>query len=242
SSVSYANVTDRTAPTWDVPPVNQVVPYGESFSYQLEASDFSGIQNWWVNDTIHFTIVDGLITNITALDIGTYFINVSIEDIYGNTLFEVFTVTVNEINPPTWTMTPENQILDYGESLSYQLGASDPSGIGVWLVNDTSNFAIMDGLLTNLGTLEAGVYTLNVTVQDVYGNSLSVVITVTVLEPIITTTTPTTSTTPTSPTTPTSDTSTPTGGGSDMTLLLLGGIGAVIVIIIVLVVISKKKG
>ena len=41
SSISYANVTDTTAPTWTMTIEPQVVEYGESFSYQLGASDLS---------------------------------------------------------------------------------------------------------------------------------------------------------------------------------------------------------
>jgi hypothetical protein len=64
---------------------------------------------------------------------------------------------------------------------SYQLQASDPSGIGQWQVNDTAHFAISSGgLLTNATTLASGRYGVTVTVFDIYNNPLSVSFTVTV--------------------------------------------------------------
>lgn len=238
SCIAFITITvsDAIAPSWNMTIEPQVVEYGESFAYQLGATDISGIQNWNVNDTIHFTIVDGLITNITALDAGTYFLNVSIEDIHGNTLFEVFTVTVSDTTSPTWTMTPENQVLEYGESLSYQLSATDLSGIGMWYVNDTTHFSIVDGLLTNLGTLESGIYHLEITVQDIYGNPLTVLISVTVGEQPITT--PTTTTTTSETTTTTTPTGTP---DNTMMIVILGGVGAAIVVVILIVAMKKRS-
>lgn len=55
----------------------------------------------------------------------------------------------------------------------YQLTASDLSGIASWSVDDTTNFEITDGLLTNRTTLATGIYDLEVTVTDNEGNSLT---------------------------------------------------------------------
>ena len=74
---------------------------------------------------------------------------------------------------PAWIDLPENQVIEFGEELSYQLYASDPSGISQWTVDDTTHFAVVDGLVSNLVTLESGIYSIQVSVEDAYGNVVS---------------------------------------------------------------------
>jgi len=240
SSISYANVTDTTFPTWDVVPTDQVAEYGNHFMYNVSASDLRGIVHYTLNDTSYFSISDeGSISNTSLVPVGIHRLEVHAYDPSSLSCVVSITISVSDTTPPTWNMTIEPQVLEYGESLAYQLLANDLSGIGAWYVNDTVNFSIVNGLLSNLGTLEPGIYHLEITVEDIHGNSLTVFVTVTVGEPPTPTTT---STTPPTTTTPTSSTTTPPDGGPDMTLLLVGGVGAAILIIIVVVVISKKKG
>ena len=102
------------------------------------------------------------------------------------------------------------------------MSATDYSPLGTWSVNNTL-FSITDGLLTNASVLEPGDYRLRITVEDIYGNELSVDIWVHVLEP----------------------TTSGTGGGGlppeTMLLLVLGAGGAVVVIIIIVVLVKKKS-
>jgi hypothetical protein len=101
-----SNVADTTPPTWGVAPVSQTVVHGESFSYQLYATDISGIGGWSVNDTIHFHITgSGLITNATVLNVGDFFVNISVWDLYDNTVWLVIEITVIPYSPTT-TTTP----------------------------------------------------------------------------------------------------------------------------------------
>jgi hypothetical protein len=93
-------------------------------------------------------------------------------------------------------LTPTDQVLPYGQLLSYQLLASDPSGIDHYTVNDTVHFTIStggggSGMLTSIGTLTPGRYGLTVTAYDPYANHISATITITV-QPSTTTTTTTT--------------------------------------------------
>ncbi|MHA1480300.1 MAG: hypothetical protein ACTSQZ_02605, partial [Candidatus Thorarchaeota archaeon] len=153
-------------------------------------------------------------------------------------------VDVEDTILPAWVTAPDNQTLDFGEALSYQLDATDLSGIDSWNVNDTVNFSFVGGLLTNNTNLPSGAYPLLLSVNDTEGNTLSAVITITVLASTTTTTTTTTTTaTTTTTTTDTTDPTTPPPDGGDMTLILIigGAIGAVLIIIII-VVMQKKKG
>lgn len=104
---AFATVTDLTAPTWVSVPVDQDITVGESFSYQVTAIDSSGISGYAVNDTVHFQISDtGLITNKTDLDVGRYYLEISVWDNYGNALthvilIEVHSATTTPVTTPT---------------------------------------------------------------------------------------------------------------------------------------------
>ncbi|MHA2424709.1 MAG: hypothetical protein ACXAEF_07965, partial [Candidatus Thorarchaeota archaeon] len=63
----------------------------------VNATDSSGIDTatWSVNDTTNFAInTDGVITNAVPLAVGTYNIEVSIDDTWGNTASDTLTVVV----------------------------------------------------------------------------------------------------------------------------------------------------
>jgi hypothetical protein len=61
----------------------------------LHTIDLSGVDDFAINDTIHFTITrSGRITSIGLPAVGNYGINVVVYDIYGNSISADFTVTV----------------------------------------------------------------------------------------------------------------------------------------------------
>ncbi|TFG30129.1 hypothetical protein EU528_08670 [Candidatus Thorarchaeota archaeon] len=102
---STVTVVDTTPPGWVVVPTNQTIAYNEAFSYQLEVTDFSDIDEWIVNDTVHFSIVDGLLTNSTSLEVGYYRLNITVVDIYGNARTALITVFVTDIEAPPADLT-----------------------------------------------------------------------------------------------------------------------------------------
>jgi hypothetical protein len=176
------SVEDTKGPTWEQVPENKFLEFGESFSYDLNASDPSGISSWDLNDTTYFNIDnDGVINNVDQVSKGEYWLNVSVYDSYGFCLWDVIKITVEDANPPTWKETPTNQFLEFGESFSYDLNASDPSGINLWDLNDTTYFNIdNDGVITNVGQVPIGEHWLNVSVYDSHGLCLWEVIIITV--------------------------------------------------------------
>ena len=94
---------DAAPPRWEPAPSNKSIVLGEDFRYDLNASDFSGVDTatWAVNDTANFAIdSDGVITNIVDLAVGTYGLNVSVSDTGGFTRSATFTVTVESAAPP----------------------------------------------------------------------------------------------------------------------------------------------
>ncbi len=88
-------VQDTHAPYW-LEPWNHInITYGTPLHYDLNASDPSGIDTWWVNDTTHFAIdSSGVLSNATVLELGTYFVDVSVNDTFGNFLISSIRIIV----------------------------------------------------------------------------------------------------------------------------------------------------
>jgi hypothetical protein len=112
-------------------------------------------------------------------------------------------------------------VLAFGEALSYQLTATDLSGIATWTIDDTTNFEIIDGLVTNKAVLAPGGYHLNVTVTDNEGNSASSTFIVAVLES--TTTTPSQSV------------------PFDASIGIIAALVGVIVVLVIIIVVQNRK-
>ena len=87
-------------------PGNQEIQEGESFLLDLEASDYSGISTWWVNDTEHFMIDSGGdIDNATILTSGRYGIRVSVNDTSNYVSSVEFTLIVSTASSTSTTNT-----------------------------------------------------------------------------------------------------------------------------------------
>ncbi|TFG05071.1 hypothetical protein EU538_11710 [Candidatus Thorarchaeota archaeon] len=238
--------TDSEPPVWVEMPEDQWSEYGETLKYNLNATDPSGLDTWWVMPEIHFTVANGgLLENDTVLAVGVYSIIVYVNDTYGNTLSSSFTVHVEDTRPPTWLAAPEAQSLEHGELLSYQLKAWDLSGVGEWWINDTAHFLVdSSGCVWSIAVLEPGTYGLQVVVSDIHGNEISAVFTVTVNQPITTTTTTTTTTSTTtsatSTTTSTTTTDTETAPPLPMELVLIG-IGIPIALVATIIILRFRN-
>jgi len=187
-------VVDATNPPgWLTIPSDQSLAYGEKFEYQLTAIDPSGIDYWTLSDTTHFTLSVSLfdggstacITNSSTLELESYELTIMVYDVYGNVLSASFTVTVEmpevDTSSPIWLVAPADQNLQYGETLDCSLVAADPSGVDLWIVDDSDLFVVdwesrLDysvGRIRSVGILNPGVYVLGVEVRDTYGNVLT---------------------------------------------------------------------
>ncbi|MFX1559317.1 MAG: nitrous oxide reductase family maturation protein NosD [Promethearchaeota archaeon] len=95
---------ETVAPVWVLTPIDETVAYGEPYIQRLAAWDSSGIDHWWLNDTINFAIDEnGVIRNATALEPGMYNLEVRVYDPYDNYCSAILVVRVLE--PPTTTGT-----------------------------------------------------------------------------------------------------------------------------------------
>ncbi|MHA1481573.1 MAG: hypothetical protein ACTSQZ_09155 [Candidatus Thorarchaeota archaeon] len=107
-NVSNSIDIDQVEPFLDNPG-NQEINEGESFTLDLDATDYSGISQWWLNDTEHFSIdSNGVIGNATNLAPGSYGLQVSVNDTLDYTTNVDFTVSVNEITSTTTTTSTTN--------------------------------------------------------------------------------------------------------------------------------------
>ena len=173
---------------------------------------------------------EDIVIGVSGLSVGVFNYTLVVMDASGNFATDTAFVSVVDSTPPSWVASPSDQSIDYGQALEYQLQATDISGIGAWHINDTANFVISGtGYLENSTVLEIGDYGLNISVEDIYGNTRSFTIRIRVTPP----STPPTSTAPTTPTgaIPLSD-----------TMILFLGIGAAVIVIVVIVVIRRRKG
>ncbi len=97
---------ETTAPVWVLAPIDETVEYGEPYVQRLGAYDSSGIDHWWLNDTVHFTIDEnGVVRNATVLEPGIYRLEVRAFDPYDNYCSATLVITVLDLPTTTTTTT-----------------------------------------------------------------------------------------------------------------------------------------
>ncbi len=73
----------------------------------------------------------------------------------------------------TWSHTLSDHILELGATFSYDLNVTSSSPIYDWTINDNQYFFVdNEGVVTDKGNLEIGVYSLDVSATNVYGFSI----------------------------------------------------------------------
>jgi hypothetical protein len=100
------SVDDISPPEWINAPHDVQILSGHFFQYNLGADDESGIDQYWLNDTLHFS-VDGFgsIRNATPLPDGIYGAKVWVNDTFDNVLTATFTLQVGEVVTTTTSST-----------------------------------------------------------------------------------------------------------------------------------------
>jgi hypothetical protein len=178
---------------WVSDPSDQIQEFGPAFSYDISASAFTSIDEYWLNDTTTFAIDGtGLIANTTPLAVNIYQLQLWVNDTLDNRINANISITIEAAAPPAWVQAPVDQNLEYGQGLSYDLGVTDRSGIDTWWINDTTTFTINNaGLITNVTGLSIGTWGILVSVNDTLGHVQSASFTVAVADttdPVFTTT------------------------------------------------------
>ncbi|RLI57207.1 MAG: hypothetical protein DRP09_04185 [Candidatus Thorarchaeota archaeon] len=187
SSAAGVGVTflydDAAAPVWVETPTNIVREAGTFFSYQLEASDDTFVSTYTVNDTILFSVTDdGLVTNNVRLHVGSYGLLVKAFDAFGKSVSAEFKVDVVDTTGPTWSESQVTDEIVSGQEYVLDVRAQDFSGVASYTVNSTFFSINETAYLKNTVMLGAGVYVFEVTAEDIYGNTNSLTIVLTVLQ------------------------------------------------------------
>ncbi len=94
-------------------------------------------------------------------------------------------VNTNAFNnvPPKWDEIPLDQVINYGDDLSYNVDASVLSGNINYVINDTANFNIdSNGLITNIIPLTVGEYWIEIYAYSDYDKNCNALIKITVLD------------------------------------------------------------
>ncbi|MHA2323178.1 MAG: right-handed parallel beta-helix repeat-containing protein, partial [Candidatus Thorarchaeota archaeon] len=124
SGTFTVTASDTSPPVWIESPTTQVLEFGSGFYYNLNVSDYSGLDTWWIDDTMHFAIdTSGIVINITSLPVGTYGLHVWVNDTLGYVLDSTFDVIVVDTTGPSWVTGLMNQDLEEGAPFIYSLDA-----------------------------------------------------------------------------------------------------------------------
>ena len=181
--IIYTLSVDTTPPTFNETPANFTLEYYyDSLYFDLNASDTSGIDNFFINDTANFKIdkETGILENNIVLPVGLYVINVSVNDTLNNIASALMFIQVNDTISPAWNESFINFSLSYGVNADvyFDFNASDISGLDDFFINDTVNFKIdkETGIFENNTVLSVGTYVINVSVNDTSNNINSTLI------------------------------------------------------------------
>ena len=97
-SVSDTIDYDAAPPEWVQPISDQMINVQAPFTYDLNATDYSGIDQWSINNTENFAIDNnGVISNTEILDAGLYNLKVQVNDTLGNTQVDTFRLVVRSL-------------------------------------------------------------------------------------------------------------------------------------------------
>ncbi|MBN2230774.1 MAG: right-handed parallel beta-helix repeat-containing protein [Candidatus Thorarchaeota archaeon] len=183
SAEIFIIVLDNLPPEWIETPEDQTIEYGDAFSYDVNATDISGIQSYWVGDGNFSIDANGVLTNATFLPVGSYHLEIRAYDAYDNYCSAFIVISVVDTTPPIWIIEPVDQITEAGEDFSYHIEAWDLSGEIIYAILPVGFFDVAsDGMITNLHTLEVGEYEIVIEASDIYDNTLIAVILLTVID------------------------------------------------------------
>ena len=97
---------------------------------ELEAISAAGISSWALNDTTYFQIDNtGVLTNTTTLELGSYYLTVSVSDNMNNELTATLTIKVQETVTESTTGTPTGSI-----TTDTSPHGQEPSNAGVLII------------------------------------------------------------------------------------------------------------
>jgi hypothetical protein len=166
---------------------NQEIQYGVAFAYDINATDLNGIDCFTVNDTTNFVInCSGYLGNNSLLSLGTYQLNITVNDTFGNENSTLLNITVSDSTSPEVILNSpeENYSVDVFElvNITFNCSVTDNyllKNVSLYLTNNTNgSFALNQTSLISGTTnqsnwtleLSSGDYTWNCFATDYFGN------------------------------------------------------------------------
>ncbi len=180
-------VQDMSPPTWNPIPENQIIDKNETYTYDINASDNTVIDEYWINDTVYFIInkTNGVLTNNTILELGQYDVKLYVNDTWGNQISKIITIDVKNITKPEWIEVPKSQTILASNSFLYNVNATDDVAIDVYWLNSSTYFQIdCTGLITNSSQIPLGDHPLKIFVNDTQGYEIFATIIITAFDDI----------------------------------------------------------
>ena len=191
---SSAVITVDTVPPYFTDFVDQIIYDDQNLSYDINASDaIAAVSCFTVNDTANFSIdCNGLLTNATAAAIGSYCLNITVNDTVGNENSSILFVDVLggetvllivDIKSPTGNISTA----DTGIDINYTVSGENLDSC--WWTNDSglTNNTIVCGTNITAEIWQEGPVTVIIYANDTDGNvtSTGVTFTVDTIDPVI---------------------------------------------------------
>ncbi|MHA2181778.1 MAG: serine hydrolase, partial [Promethearchaeota archaeon] len=86
------------APEWDQIPEDQLIREEDSFFYDVNASDTSGVE-YSIDDTVNFNITtEGIITNTSSLSLGVYSLEIRAYNSFNNSITATINIRVKSLS------------------------------------------------------------------------------------------------------------------------------------------------
>ena len=104
--------------------------------------DLSGISTWWTNTSLFSFDEFGTMRNSSIIEPGIFYVEIYVNDTVNNVASFILQITIDASSPPSWTSPPSTQIVEFGDSFTYSISATDFSGLDSWWINDSINFFI----------------------------------------------------------------------------------------------------
>ncbi len=173
-------IVDTTPPVWVETPKNKTLEAGDIFYYEVNATDPSGISQYWINDTGYFKInkTSGVIEESTSVPIGTKWLNISVNDTLNNRRSIIINITIRDTTAPDVSLeSPANNTKRTTASTTFNYNVSDASSISncSLIINKAiilTGTTITKGMAQSFTrTLTNGKYNWSVNCTDELGNT-----------------------------------------------------------------------